>query len=311
MHDRDRRFHNARDAVEFSLGGAYASVDEAREQLERLASLVDDRAEVDALRGAIQLVAYAIEGLAVAVGQITPDGEVTGDPSRPRPFEARGRADRADHGLAGVVPNRRAGTIERLAPDPVHDQLVGVRSRADAEPHAIRGAVPPQPAELEWIAETQCPAHRAFLSFHARGVGRIDVPGRAPAGLPRSLASTACGKSDTPMASSSRMDDAERASGRCSPDAWLPSSPEGRILALASRHLGSSTQVAGSGGPDHSRCVRHRTAGHRHGDALPIRDGQFCSSTERTLPAGSLNHAMGGPPPRSRAIPFSSWPMSS
>lgn len=71
---QDRRFHDTRDAIEFSLGGAYASVDEARGQLERIASLIDDRAEVDALRGAIELVAYAIEGLAVAIGQITPDG---------------------------------------------------------------------------------------------------------------------------------------------------------------------------------------------------------------------------------------------
>ncbi|MEX1264637.1 MAG: hypothetical protein WEE66_12030 [Actinomycetota bacterium] len=73
MHD-DRRFHDTRDAVELSLGGAFANVDNARQQLDRLASLVDDRAEVDGLRGALELVAYGIEGLAVAVGHITPDG---------------------------------------------------------------------------------------------------------------------------------------------------------------------------------------------------------------------------------------------
>ncbi len=69
-----RRFREARDAVELSLGGAFASIEEAREQLDRLASLVDDRTEVDGLRGAIELIAYAIEGLAIAVGKITPDG---------------------------------------------------------------------------------------------------------------------------------------------------------------------------------------------------------------------------------------------
>lgn len=73
MHD-DRMFHDARDAVELSLGGAFAGIEEAREHLDRLATLVDDRTEVDGLRGALELVAYAIEGLAVAIGQITPDG---------------------------------------------------------------------------------------------------------------------------------------------------------------------------------------------------------------------------------------------
>jgi hypothetical protein len=73
MHD-DRRFHDTRDAIERSLGGAFANVDVARRQLDRLASMVDDRSEVDGLRGAVELIAYAIEGLAVAIGQITPDG---------------------------------------------------------------------------------------------------------------------------------------------------------------------------------------------------------------------------------------------
>ncbi len=73
MHD-DRRFHDTRDAIELSLGGAFANVDVARRQLDRLASMVDDRSEVDGLRGAVELIAYAIEGLAVAIGQITPDG---------------------------------------------------------------------------------------------------------------------------------------------------------------------------------------------------------------------------------------------
>jgi hypothetical protein len=73
MHDA-RRFREARDAVELSLGGAFAGIGEARAQLDRLASLVDDRTEVDGLRGAIELIAYAIEGLAIAVGKITPDG---------------------------------------------------------------------------------------------------------------------------------------------------------------------------------------------------------------------------------------------
>ena len=73
MHE-DRTFHDARDAVELSLGRAFAGVGEAREHLDRLATLVDDRSEVDGLRGVLELVAYAIEGLAVAVGQITADG---------------------------------------------------------------------------------------------------------------------------------------------------------------------------------------------------------------------------------------------
>jgi hypothetical protein len=73
MHD-DRRFHDTRDAIELSIGGAFANVDVARRQLDRLASMVDDRSEVDGLRGAVELIAYAIEGLAVAIGQITPDG---------------------------------------------------------------------------------------------------------------------------------------------------------------------------------------------------------------------------------------------
>jgi hypothetical protein len=73
MHD-DRRFHDTRDAIEVSLGSAFANVVVARRQLDRLASMVDDRSEVDGLRGAVDLIAYAIEGLAVAIGQITPDG---------------------------------------------------------------------------------------------------------------------------------------------------------------------------------------------------------------------------------------------
>ncbi len=73
MHD-DRRFQDTRDAVELSLGGAFANVDNARRQLDVLALLVDDRAEVDGLRGALELIAYAIEGLAAAIGHITPDG---------------------------------------------------------------------------------------------------------------------------------------------------------------------------------------------------------------------------------------------
>jgi len=69
-----RRFRDARDTVELSLGSAFAGIEKAREQLDRLAALVDDRTEVDGLRGALELVAYAIEGLAVAVAQITSDG---------------------------------------------------------------------------------------------------------------------------------------------------------------------------------------------------------------------------------------------
>jgi hypothetical protein len=71
----DRAFHDARDAVELSLGSAFAGIEDALSHLDRLARLVDDRSEVDGLRGALELVAYAIEGLAVAIGQITRDGE--------------------------------------------------------------------------------------------------------------------------------------------------------------------------------------------------------------------------------------------
>jgi hypothetical protein len=73
MHD-DRMFHDARDAVELSLGSAFAGIGEARERLDRLATLVGDRSEVDGLRGALALIAYAIEGLVLAIGQVTPDG---------------------------------------------------------------------------------------------------------------------------------------------------------------------------------------------------------------------------------------------
>ncbi|HJR96995.1 MAG TPA: hypothetical protein VJ979_03725 [Actinomycetota bacterium] len=73
MHE-DRTFHDARDAVALSLGRAFAGIEEAREHLDRLATLVEDRSEVDGLRGALELVAYAIEGLAVAIGQVTRDG---------------------------------------------------------------------------------------------------------------------------------------------------------------------------------------------------------------------------------------------
>jgi hypothetical protein len=72
--DDDREFRDAGDAAELSLGNARAGIEAAREQLERLASVVDDRTDVDGSRGAIELIAYAIEGLAIAVGQITPDG---------------------------------------------------------------------------------------------------------------------------------------------------------------------------------------------------------------------------------------------
>jgi hypothetical protein len=74
LHDDDRAFRDARDAVEFSLGSAFAGIEDASEHLDLLASLVGDRSEVDGLRGAIALVAYAIEGLAVAMGQLAPDG---------------------------------------------------------------------------------------------------------------------------------------------------------------------------------------------------------------------------------------------
>jgi hypothetical protein len=74
MHDDDRAFRDARDAVEFSLGSAFAGIEDASEHLDVLASLVADRSEVDGLRGAIALIAYAIEGLAVAMGQLAPDG---------------------------------------------------------------------------------------------------------------------------------------------------------------------------------------------------------------------------------------------
>ena len=74
MHDDDRAFRDARDAVELSLGGAFASIEDARDGLDRLATLVDDRSEIDGVRGAIALVAYAIEGLAVAMAQLEPDG---------------------------------------------------------------------------------------------------------------------------------------------------------------------------------------------------------------------------------------------
>lgn len=74
MHGDDQSFLDARDAVELALGGAFAGIEQAREQLDRLASAVDDRSEVDGLRGAVELIAYAIEGLALAVGHITPDG---------------------------------------------------------------------------------------------------------------------------------------------------------------------------------------------------------------------------------------------
>ena len=74
MHDDDRAFRDARDAVELSLGSAFAGIDDARERLDTLADLVGDRSEVDGLRGAIALVAYAIEGLAVAMGQLERDG---------------------------------------------------------------------------------------------------------------------------------------------------------------------------------------------------------------------------------------------
>jgi hypothetical protein len=71
----EETFRDARDAVELSLGSAFAGIDDARQHLDRLATLVNHRSEVDGLRGALELVAYAIEGLAVAIGQITPDGE--------------------------------------------------------------------------------------------------------------------------------------------------------------------------------------------------------------------------------------------
>ena len=44
--DRLRRFRETRDAVELSLGGAFAGIEEAREHLDRLAWLVVDRSEV-------------------------------------------------------------------------------------------------------------------------------------------------------------------------------------------------------------------------------------------------------------------------
>ena len=74
MHDA-RRFRDARDAVELSLGGAFANIQEERVRLDGLATLVDGRSEVDGLRGVAGTIAYSIEGLAVAVGHITPEGD--------------------------------------------------------------------------------------------------------------------------------------------------------------------------------------------------------------------------------------------
>jgi hypothetical protein len=74
MPDDIRAFREARDAVELSLGGAFANIQEARERLDVLASAVHDRSEVDGLRGAVEVIAYAIEGLALAVGHLGPTG---------------------------------------------------------------------------------------------------------------------------------------------------------------------------------------------------------------------------------------------
>ena len=74
MQERVRRFREARHAVEVALRSAFAHVDDARDGLARLAQLVDDRSDVDGLRGALELVAYAIDGLRLAIRQIEPDG---------------------------------------------------------------------------------------------------------------------------------------------------------------------------------------------------------------------------------------------
>ena len=72
--DEEREFRDERDAVEFALGTALANVEVARSHLIRLTELVRDRADLDALRGALDLVRYAIEGVWLAVGGVADRG---------------------------------------------------------------------------------------------------------------------------------------------------------------------------------------------------------------------------------------------
>jgi hypothetical protein len=74
MDDHARIFHEALDDAQFALAGASDHLDNVRKSLEEMAEVVDDRSELDALRGAAELIAYAIDELDLAVGQITADG---------------------------------------------------------------------------------------------------------------------------------------------------------------------------------------------------------------------------------------------
>ena len=69
-----RTFHEARDGVGLSLDAAAANISDASRNLERLATLVEDRIEVDHARGALEIVGHAIRDLIDSTGCIMPDG---------------------------------------------------------------------------------------------------------------------------------------------------------------------------------------------------------------------------------------------
>ena len=127
MNERERRFHDARDATEFALGGAFASIEEARTGLEVMATTVEVRSEVDALRGAVELLAYATEGLAVAVGQLSALGERIRPADRSPRTESTFRAELSDE-VERIVRSRL---------DPIKDERTAIWVSQAAERYEI------------------------------------------------------------------------------------------------------------------------------------------------------------------------------
>lgn len=66
----EREFRHSRDAAELALGSALADLDAARDYVQQMARLSRQRTELDGLRGALELVRYGIEGLALALNRI-------------------------------------------------------------------------------------------------------------------------------------------------------------------------------------------------------------------------------------------------
>ena len=134
--------------------------------LERLASTVDDRAEVDGLRGAIELIAYAVEGSAVAVGQVELDGSRRRSTDRDPPAPLLGLVD--DAGADRIRgPTRSTPELSTAA--------VGVRALELRGSPLAADRLCRDDAKVDVVARRQ--RHASALQSHVpRSGGFVDAP---------------------------------------------------------------------------------------------------------------------------------------